>query len=85
MGKNYVALLKPKSLFLFLVWCSHQMGKTVAALLVFLTRKILILSTTLFQPFSNLLWHTPCQVSGSYLITLRKEIAIKNEKVTKKV
>ena len=63
--KNNLALLKHKSLFLDLRRCSMQIGDTVEAFLVFFTRNVLALSTTLFQPFSHLLWHILPQVSGS--------------------
>ena len=49
--KNYLALLKPKSLFLVFQWCSIQMANTVAAFLVFLRRNFLALWTTLFHIF----------------------------------
>ena len=57
--KNYLALLKPKSLFLVLRWCSMQMGDAVAVFLVFFTRNILTLLICIFHIFFTL-----AQVSG---------------------
>ena len=71
-SKNYLAPAKPKFLFLALWWCSMQTEKTVAAFLLCFTRNVLIIWTTLFQPFSHLLWDIPCH---KYL----------NESVTKRV
>lgn len=58
-GKNSVALLKPRSLVLALLWCLIQMGITVLLLLSLIIRNVLTLSATLFQSVLNFHWLFP--------------------------